>query len=266
MSNILVKSLIYTTRLPLMIVFNMSLTSATFPKSMKITKVQPLFKSGDHMLCNIFRPISLLPVLPKILEKIVHQKEVQYLDENNIIAQTQFGFHTKHFTTNAISKFVGDILNGFEKKYFCLSLFIDLGKVFDCVSHSILLEKVEHDGIRDNALNWFKSYLHARTQYVQINDMLSNREEVDNGVPQGSVLGPVLFLIFINDLKNACKYASSLLFADDTSIYIFGFNPKFMFTKLQYDLNELGIGLLAINYSLVSKRPNTFSSDLRHMY
>ena len=118
MSNRLVKSLIYTIRLPLMIVFSMSLTSATFPKSIKISKVQPLFKSGDHMLCNNKRPISLLPVLSKILEKIVHQRVVQFLDENNIIAQTQFGFHTKHLTTDAISKFVGDILNGLRKIIF----------------------------------------------------------------------------------------------------------------------------------------------------
>ena len=183
-----------------MIVFNMSLASATFPKSMKISKVQPLFKSGDCMLCNSYRPISLLPVLSKILEKIVHQRVVQFLNESNIIAQTQFGFCTKYLTTDAISKFVGDILNGFEN-YFCLSLFIDLHKAFDCASHSILLEKLEHYGIRDNALNWFKSYLHARTQYVQIDDMLSSREEVDIGVHHSSVPGPLLFLILINNLK-----------------------------------------------------------------
>ena len=94
-----------------MIVFNMSLASATFPKSMKIMKVHPLFKSGDYMLYNNYRPISLLPVLSKILEKILHQRVVQLLDENTITAQTQFGFHSKHLTTNAISKFVGDILN-----------------------------------------------------------------------------------------------------------------------------------------------------------
>ena len=136
------------------------------------------------MLWNNYRPISLLPVLSKILEKIVHQRVVWFLDENNIIAQTQFGFHTKHSTTATISKFVGDILNGFEKNCLCLSLFIDLHKAFDCVSYSILLEKLEHYGIRDNALNWFKSYLHATIQYVQIGDMLSSREEVDIGVPQ----------------------------------------------------------------------------------
>ena len=112
----------------------------------------------------------------------MHQRVVQFLDENNIIAQTQLGFCTTHLTTDAISKFVRDILNGCEKNYFCLSLFMDLHKAFDCISHSILLEKIEHYGIRDNALNWFKSYLHARIQYVKI-----------------------------NDLKNACKYASSLI-------------------------------------------------------
>ena len=231
-----------------MIVFNMSLASATFPKSMKISKVQPLFKSGVCMLCNNYRPISLLPVLSKILEKIVHQKVVQFLVENNIIAQTQFGFHSNHLTTNAMSKFEGDILNGFEKNYFCLSLFIDLHKAFDCVSHSILLENLKHYGIRDNALNWFKSYLHARTQYVQIDDMLSSRGEVDIGVFQGSVLGPLLFL------KNACKYASSLLFTDDTTVYTFGSNPKFMFTKLQYDLNELGNWLASNKLQLSIKK------------
>ena len=143
-------------------------------------------------------------------------------------------------TTSALSKFVGDVLNGFEKNYFCLSLFIDLCKAFDFVLHSILLEKLEHYSIRDNVLNWFKSYLYARTQYVQIDDMLCSREEVDIGVPQGSFLGTLLFLVLINELKNACKYASSLLFSNDTTIYIFGFNPKFIFTYLQYDLNELG--------------------------
>ena len=213
-SNKLVRSLRNELAYPLKIIINDSLQSGIVPSQLKVAKVLPLYKSGDKQNFSNYRPISLLNVFSKILEKAAYKQLYEWFEQKFLI-KTQFGFRNRSETIHAIFNFLNNIDNNGENK-FQSSIFLDLKKAFDCVSHRILLRKLELYGIKDTALAWFTSYLSGRSQRVLFKGILSKSMFVRIGVPQGSILGPLLFLIYINDLPNASKLLESL-FADDTT-------------------------------------------------
>ena len=184
---------------------------------MKTDFPDPIYKSKDMKTFSNYRPISLLPSISKIMEKAVHH--IVFLNRHDILYANQYGFRKKHSTIDAITKFTNDTINSLENKESTLAVFLDLSKAFDTINHAILLNKLEHYGIRGTPLAWFKSYLSDRTQYVHYRGVNSDDQFIECGVPQGSVLGPLLFIIYTNDLPGALVTSKSILFADDTTIY-----------------------------------------------
>ena len=229
MSNVLLKKLIPEICHPLSVIFNKSLSEGIVPKAMKLADVLPIFKSKDSSVCSNYRPISLLPVVSKVLERVVYTRLYNFLQKEQLLYNSQYGFRTKHSTINAITEFVGKVLNGFENDQYTLSIFLDLSKAFDTIDHNIMLHKMNTYGIRGCANNWFKSYLSNRQQQVKYNSgVRSNPMWVTCGVPQGSVLGPLLFILYTNDIYKSLANSECILFADDTTIF-----------KANKDINEL---------------------------
>ena len=203
----------------LALLVNQSFQSGIFPDKLKIAKVISLFKKGNLELPSNYRPISLLPVFSKIFEKLMYRRLYKFLEIHKVLYSLQFGFQENHSIDHALVSLTEAIRNTLDYKRLGCGIFIDLQKAFDTVNHRILLSNMEHYGIRGCALEWFKSYLSNRKQYVSVNGSNSNLLPINYGVPQGSVLGPLLFLIYINDLPNTSKKLTFYLFADDTNIY-----------------------------------------------
>jgi hypothetical protein len=202
-------------------IINQSITTGIIPDAMKTAKVIPIYKGKDsdpHDFGN-YRPISLLPVFSKILEKAIHQQLYQYLHHNSLLNERQYGFRPNHSTEYAAVDLVDNLKKSLDNKKNPFAVFIDLSKAFDTLDHNILISKLHHYGIRGTELTWFRNYLGNRKQYVKFNNVTSPFVGIKTGVPQGSVLGPLLFLIYINDISNATKALDELLFADDTNLY-----------------------------------------------
>ena len=238
-SNDLLKSIFVSIREPFCYVVNRSFADNIFPTAMKTAKLNPLHKGGQKNLCDNLRPISLLPVLSKLIEKIMFRRTVKHLEDHDVIFAKQFGFRTNHSTNDAIHLLIGELLDGLKDKNKILAIFIDLKKAFDTVDHSLILTKLESYGIRGGELEWYRSYLSDRFQYTSMNGVVSEKRKLLVGVPQGSLLGVLLFQIVINDLHTAIRYSNVILYADDTTILIVGKNLKCAKVKLQYDMNEL---------------------------
>ena len=199
--------------IPLCHIINVSFTTGVFPDAIKIAKVIPVHKGGSTQDLNNFRPISLLSIFDKIIEKLMHQKLYHYPEEHNLMYNKQFGFRKKNTTVYALIEITEKIKESIDNGKFGCGIFIDLKKAFDTVNHSILLKKLEHYGVRGNLLRWFESYLSERKQYVYFNGEISDLMNISCGVPQGLVLGPLLFLIYIHDIPNVSEKLFFYLFA-----------------------------------------------------
>ena len=251
---------------------NQSFVEGHFPSKLRSAKVLALFKKGNSELASNYRPISLLPLFSKVFERIMYNKLYKFLTANNIIYPLQFGFQKDRAIDHALIGMTEMIRLTLDNKRFGCGILVDLQKAFDTVNHNILIAKLEHYGVRGNVLQWFKSYLYDRAQYVSINGTSSTPLRVTSGVPQGSVLGPLLFLIFINDMPNASKKLKFYLFADDTSIYYESETLNEMITRVNKELklvkkwlnaNKLFLNIEKTNYVIFHSTQIKIPPDVR---
>ena len=223
-------------------IFNLSFSSGVFPSILKIAKVTPVYKKESKLFYSNYRPISLLSNINKIIEKIMYNRIYKFLDKNNIYS-LQFGFRQDYSTPYALLNLTEAIMKALDD-----GIFIDLHKAFDTVDHSILLSKLCHYGIHGLTNKWFESYFTNRKQFVSINGFVSSSSSIASGVLQGSVLGPLLFLLYINDLHVAIKHCTVHHFADDTNLLIINKSLKRLNKLLNRDLKTLIIGLMLTKF------------------
>ena len=251
---------------PLSKLMNMSIEQGIVPESMKLAKVIPVHKGKSRSALTNYRPISLLSNISKIFEKIIHNRTYSFLMDHNVLYSSQYGFRPEHSTTDAVTEFLADVHSSVDQNEHCLSVYLDLSKAFDTINHEILLRKLNHYGIRGKALEWFKSYLFNRRQYIFGNGIKSDETVIKCGVPQGSVLGPLLFIIYTNDIPCALTHSKSILYADDTTIYITGCNMRVIGNNMNSDLaqladwfkaNQLSVNIDKTKYMLFSRNSNT---------
>lgn len=257
---------------PLTLIINKSFSDGEFPDDLKYAKVIPLFKGGTKYEAKNYRPISILPLFDRIIEKIMHKKLISFLTRFKLLSPSQYGFQNGKSTSYAILDVITQISSSLAENNHAITIFLDFAKAFDTVNHSILLKKLEHYGIRGINNKWFQSYLSDRKQSVSVSNVLSEPLNITCGVPQGSILGPILFLLYINDISNASSLFQFTLFADDTCLFLKHNNKKELFKTTNNELikvcdwliaNVLSLNVLKSNYLFFSRDDNGDISDIQ---
>ena len=248
--------------------FNICINQGIYPDSLKIGKVVAIFKSGNKTLPGNHRPITILPAINKVFEKLIYNRLSNFLTKNKIINNNQFGFRQGHNTELATTKFYEDTLNHLNNGEACCAILLDLSKAFDSVDRQILLYKLSKYGIRGTPLKLLQSYLTNRFQYIKNNNIKSKLWPSKVGVPQGGVISTLLFLILINDIKN-CTKMEIINFADDTLAY-YNFsntdniqnwiNKEFNNIKIWMENNHLKLNLTKTNFIIFSPKCNKFKN------
>ena len=231
---------------------NLSFTQGVFSNELKLANVLPLYKSEDPYSFNNYRPVSLLCVLSKVFEKVMYDRLLEFLEIHKLLFAGQFGFRKQHSSYMTLTILMDKLISSLDKGEMVIGIFLDFSKAFDTVDREI--QKLFHYGVRGCALDWFKSYLCGRKQYVIYNNVSSNTKIINCGVPQGSILGPLLFLIYINDLSKVCTYTTPILFADDTNIFLNGLDIKQMQNIINKELLNISNWLKANKLSLNVKK------------
>jgi hypothetical protein len=214
---------------PLTYIYNLSFSTGVVPDVLKIAKIIPIYKKDDRNKPGNYRPISLLSIFDKILEKLMYKRLSSFLEMNKFLYEYQFGFRKNHSTVHAVMEVIDAIYEHCDNNEITMGIYIDLQKAFDTVNHEILIQKLENCGVRGTVLEWFSNYLSNRKQYTVLLNNESTLESVKLGVPQGSVLGQLLFLIYVNDIQYAVTGAKIKLFAVDTNLFIHGSNINCLF-------------------------------------
>ena len=264
-TNFLLKNVINEIISPLTYILNKSLTSGKVPLKMKIARVVPIFKKGQKDSVNNYRPISLLTSISKILEKLVYTRTIKFIVNCKILSDSQFGFRKQHNTTHALLTFIDKVAHAIDDVSHTIGVFLDFSKAFDTIDHEILLYKLSHYGIRGRALEWFKDYLADRKQFVSIHGHDSHLKSISCGVPQGSLLGPLLFILYINDLQNSSDLLSFICFADDSNLFLSHRDPNTLITKMNRELKLVQSWIHANKLSLNIEKTHymIFSNTLR---
>ena len=226
---------------PLAQLINLSLTTGVFPDKLKVAKVIPIYKAENSENFSNYRPISLLTNFSKIFERAMYKRLITFVEQYEILYCYQFGFRKNHSTSMALIHLVNKITSAIDRKETTAGVFLDLSKAFDTIDHDILFDKLEHYGIGGLALTWIKSYFFERKQFVEFNQTCSSEQTNKCGVPQGSILGPLFFILYINDLPNASKVTEILIFADDTSIFYSHSDPKHLESVLNEELKKVDV-------------------------
>ena len=270
--SVLLKRNLTLVKEPIMHILNLSLASGVFPKELKRANVVPIFKSGDFDILTYFRPISLLTTISKIFEKAFYTRLSNFLIEKKILLETQFGFRPDHSTYMALLTLMDAVIGALERGDYTIGVFLDFSKAFDTVNHQILLRKLDFYGIHGIANSWIKDYLSNRTQTTTVNGHSSEIKYINCGVPQGSILGPLLFLVYINDLGNISKLSDMILFADDSNLFMHGPDLVTLADSINKELETLSTWLIAnrlslnvnkTNYIVFNPKPKTVAPTIK---
>ena len=232
-------------KIPVAKLINLSLRLGLTPPELKKAKVIAVHKSGSSTDMTNYRPISILPSLSKLLEKTVKEQLLEYLNENHLLASCQYGFRKKYGVQAALFDVVSQLQLSLDCGRMASALFIDLRKAFDTVNHEILLYKLGKINITGSVLNWIRDYLNGRSQFVCLDGFCSTTLNISCGVPQGSILGPLLFIIYLNDVAELKLNGKLVLFADDAAIFYEAENPEVLTKLMQEDVDTLDFYFLS---------------------
>ena len=239
-SNILLKHLVTSISFPLCSIFNQSIVEGKFPSEMKHAEVIPLYKGKEFDKVVNYRPVSLLITISKVLEKAIYVWIYQFLEQHKVLYNSQYGFRSKRSCEQAILELTGRILDAKNRDMHSAAMFLDLSKAFNTLDHSILLKKLDLYGIRGVCNDWFRDYLNGRKLVCRLmtdtGAVRSGTFDIMYGTAQGSCLGPLLFILFCNDIQLIPTYSKIILFADDTTLLYSHKNLKFLKYALEHDM------------------------------
>ena len=243
--------------------FNLAIETNNIPIDWKVAKVTPIFKTGDRHDVNNYRPISVISSIARIFEKVLYHQLEQYVVEHNLISERQSGFRSLYSTATAMLDLTNEWCFNIDRKLVNGTLFLDLKKAFDTVNHDILLQKLHWFGLDQQAFTLFKSYLSGRVQMCNVNGVLSDAQQLSCGIPQGTILGPLLFLIYINDLPNCVRHSSTRMYADDTNLTSSGSSISEVKLMLERDMqcviewleaNKLTLNVVKSEFMVIGTR------------